>query len=345
VFGFEGIDSLQAEIQVVGSEKEAEEVVEARLEKLREQEELSELEALWNQESDRGLKGMMAMSRSQKLRAKRIAASQGPAAAAAAAAEQKEAEEEEEGKTLNVLVKSDTVNSLEVLLDYFAQLPEDDVTINVIRSGVGDVSEADVLFAKKFKAVIFGFRVKATSSVQAKARSMEVPISTHEVIYNLMDDIKEKVEEKMPLITKVWVTGKAEILKLFPLSQGTRKATIAAGCRVRTGELYHRDMFRILRDNVPIWEGKLKSLRHLKEEVTIVDKGMECGMVFEDFTDFKEGDIVEAVRTEVIRKPFDDRAARQFERISVEHHIEEMEKRAATIASILKATGAKKQAE
>ena len=205
---------------------------------------------------------------------------------------------EGEAKELPVIIKADVQGSAEVLADALSKLGDDRVKIRVIHSGVGAVSEWDVLLASTSNAVIIGFNVRPDRNAAAASEREGVDIRQHSVIYNVTDEIKMAMAGLLEPTVREQQLGQAEIRETFKVP----KFGTAAGCMVTDGVLTRSGdaQARIVRDGVVVHEGKLGSLRRFKDDVSEVKTGFECGVAFERFGDIKIGDVIEVFTIEKV---------------------------------------------
>jgi len=197
-------------------------------------------------------------------------------------------------KELNVIIKTDVQGSHEVLVDTLRKLSTEQVKVNVIHSSVGAVSTNDVLLASASDAIIVGFSVRPERNAAELAEKEGVDIRLYTVIYNLVDEIKAAMTGLLdPKFQEVF-QGRAEVRNTFKVP----KAGLVAGCMVVDGVIPRTASVRLLRDNRVIYEGKISSLRHFKNDVSEVRQGFECGIAIEKFQDVKVGDVIEAFKVE-----------------------------------------------
>jgi translation initiation factor IF-2 len=194
-----------------------------------------------------------------------------------------------EAKALPVVVKTDVQGSLEAIVASMAKLGTEEVEARVLYAGVGAVSESDVTLAKASSALIIAFNVRANAQAREMARRDGVDIRYYSVIYNVIDDIKAALGGMLAPKVRENFLGYAEIREVFDIT----KVGKVAGCRVTEGLVKRGNKVRLLRDNVVVHEGTLKTLRRFKEEVREVAAGFECGMAFENYSDIKVGDQIE----------------------------------------------------
>ncbi len=202
-------------------------------------------------------------------------------------------------KELPLIIKGDVQGSVEVLTDTLNKLSTARVKIKVIHAGAGAITESDVLLASASNAVIIGFNVRPERKATELAQLERVDIRLHTIIYNVTDEIKKAMTGLLAVTVKEVSLGHAEVRDTFRI---TKVGTIA-GCAVQDGKLTREAKIRLLRDNVVVYEGKAKSLRHFKEDVNEVRNGMECGIGLENYNDVKVGDVIEAYVVEKVTEP------------------------------------------
>ena len=199
-------------------------------------------------------------------------------------------------KELNIILKADVGGSVEVLTDLLSKLSNDKVRLKVLHSGVGAITETDVLLASASNAIIIGFSVRPERKAQELAEQEKVDIRLHSIIYELQDEIKRAMSGLLEPTIKETYQGRAEVLETFRIP----KVGTVAGCRVADGLIKRDSEARLLRDNVVIFKGKIGSLRRFKEDAAEVRNGMECGIAIANYSDIKVGDVIEAFVTEHI---------------------------------------------
>jgi len=203
-----------------------------------------------------------------------------------------------EVKELNIIIKADVQGSAEALRQSVEQLTTNEVKVNVIHSGVGGISENDVLLASASNAIIIGFNVRPDNNARNFAKKENVDIRTYRIIYEVIDDIKKAIIGLLEPEYREVVIGRAEVREIFKVS----KVGTIAGCYVLDGKVTRNAKIRVIRDNKVIYEGRLESLKRFKDDVKEVLSGFECGMNIERFNDLKEGDIIEAYVEEVVAR-------------------------------------------
>jgi translation initiation factor IF-2 len=201
----------------------------------------------------------------------------------------------QQSKTLKVVVKADTQGSVEAIVEALKKIESDKVTLEIIHSAVGTITESDVALASASSAVILGFHTRVDSGVADKAKHEGVQIKLYAIIYELIDEVKEAMAGLLDPILKEVVIGSAEVRKIFDLSKGAP----VAGCIVNSGRIA-KGKVRIRRRKELIYEGITQSLRRFQDEVNEVRAGMECGIRIEGFSEFQVGDLIECYSVEKI---------------------------------------------
>ncbi len=199
-------------------------------------------------------------------------------------------------KELNVILKGDVQGSVEVITDLLTKLSNEKVRLKLLRSGVGAITETDVLLASASNAIIIGFNVRPERKAQEIAEQEKVDIRLHSIIYELQDEIKRAMSGLLEPTFKENYQGRAEVLNVFRIP----KVGTVAGCRVSDGLIKRDSEVRLLRDNVQVFKGKVGSLRRFKDDASQVTNGMECGISISNYGDIKVGDVIEAFATERI---------------------------------------------
>ena len=201
-------------------------------------------------------------------------------------------------KELPIIVKADVQGSAEVLADALSKLGDDRVKVRLISSGVGAITEGDVVFATASNAVIIGFNVRPDRNAEAMAVREQIDIRLHRVIYDITDEIKKAMAGLLEPTVKEIQIGAAEVREVFKVP----KFGAAAGCIVKEGKITRAGdtQARLLRDNVVIHEGRIGSLRRFKDDASEVTHGLECGIAFERYADIKVGDVIEVFTLEKI---------------------------------------------
>ncbi|MCG7521738.1 translation initiation factor IF-2 [Ruegeria sp. Ofav3-42] len=225
------------------------------------------------------------------------------AAGAATTLEQlmQKAKEDENVTELPILMKADVQGSAEAIVQAMEKIGNDEVRVRVLHSGVGAITETDVGLAEASGAPIFGFNVRANASARNTANQKGVEIRYYSVIYDLVDDVKAAASGLLSAEIREKFIGYAEIREVFKVT-GVGKV---AGCLVTEGVARRSAGVRLLRDNVVIHEGTLKTLKRFKDEVSEVQSGQECGMAFENYDDIRAGDVIEIFEREEVTRTLD----------------------------------------
>ncbi|HEU4988032.1 MAG TPA: translation initiation factor IF-2 [Rhizobiaceae bacterium] len=201
-------------------------------------------------------------------------------------------------KEFPLIIKGDVQGSIEAIISALDKLGTDEVRARVVHSGAGAITESDVSLAETSQAAIIGFNVRANKQARDAAEQAGIEIRYYNIIYDLVDDIKAAMSGLLSPERRETFLGNAEILEVFNIT----KVGKVAGCRVTEGKVERGAGVRLIRDNVVIHEGKLKTLKRFKDEVAEVPAGQECGMAFENYEDIRAGDIIEAFRVEHVTR-------------------------------------------
>ena len=199
--------------------------------------------------------------------------------------------------TLPIVLRADVQGSVEAINDMLRDIKTDKASVEILSSGVGQITEGDVRLASASGAVIIAFNVRADAAVRDMARAANVDIRYHSVVYRITDEIKEILSGKLAPEKKENFIGYADVIALFTVGKGIR----VAGCRMTEGVIKKDAFVRLLRDNVVVYDGKIGELRREKNEVKEVSGGVEFGMSFDKYNDIKEGDRVECYEVQEIK--------------------------------------------
>jgi len=201
-------------------------------------------------------------------------------------------------KDLRIVLKTDVQGSLEALSDSLERLSTNEINLKIIHSGAGGITESDVTLAAASDAIIMGFNIRPDSAVERLAEREGVSIRVYRIIYELIAEVKAAMEGMLEPQIKETGSGKAQIKQVFKIT----KAGMVAGCTVTEGKIIRNCKARIVRDNVIVYEGSVSSIRRFKDDVKEVEKGFECGITFENYSDMKPGDVIEAFTQEKIAR-------------------------------------------
>lgn len=201
-------------------------------------------------------------------------------------------------RELNVIVKGDVDGSVEALSDSLLKLSTDEVQVNIIHKGVGQISESDVLLATASDAVIVGFQVRPSASARRIAESEEIEIRLYSVIYDAINEIKDAMEGMLAPEVEEVIIGNAEVRNVFKIT----KIGTVAGCMVTEGIIKRNGEIRLVRDGIVIYEGNILQLKRFKDDAAEVKSGFECGISIKNFNDIKVGDVIEAYEKKEVKR-------------------------------------------
>ena len=199
-------------------------------------------------------------------------------------------------KDLNLILKGDVQGSVEVLADSLQRMSTEKVRVRVLHSGVGAITESDVLLASASNAVVIGFNVRPDRKSSEVAERENVEIRLHSIIYELQDEITKAMYGLLEPVFKENYAGRAEVLQVFKIT----KVGQIAGCRVTDGLIRRDAQVRVLRESEEVWKGRIASLKRVKDDVAEVRQGVECGIDLAGFKDIRAGDVIESFTTETL---------------------------------------------
>ena len=203
-----------------------------------------------------------------------------------------------EHQTINVIVKADVQGSAEAVKSALEKLKVEDVSVNVIASYAGAITESDVLLASASNAIIYGFNVRPDAVVRKKAIEEGVDIRLHNIIYNLLEEMEAAMKGMLKPIYKEVVTGQAEVRQTFKVG----KTGVIAGCYITLGYIKANAKVRLIRAGIVVYEGQLSSLKRFKDDAKEVKEGYECGMMIAGYNDIKEADIIEGYEMQEVAR-------------------------------------------
>ncbi|MDO4224786.1 MAG: translation initiation factor IF-2 [Bergeyella zoohelcum] len=201
-------------------------------------------------------------------------------------------------KELNIILKGDVDGSVEALSDQLQRLSTEEIQVNILHKGVGQITESDILLATASDAIVIGFNVRAGANAKELADREQIEIRTYSVIYAAMDDVKEAMEGMLSPEIREQVIGNVEIREVFKIS----KVGSIAGCMVLSGKVTRNSKIRLLRDGIVKHDGELESLKRFKDDVKEVTKGYECGLNIKGYNDIEIGDILEVYEEVAVKK-------------------------------------------
>lgn len=201
-------------------------------------------------------------------------------------------------KILPIVIKGDVHGSVEAIIGSLNKMVEDneEIGVQILHSGVGGITESDVTLASASDAILIGFNVRANKQARDQSERDNLTLRYYSIIYNVIDDVKEMLGEMLPPSEREEYLGNAEIRQIFNMSKYGK----VAGCMITAGQVKRGAKVRLLREDVVIHEGMLKTLKRFKDEVKEVGEGIECGMAFENYEDIQEGDVIECF--EIVRE-------------------------------------------
>ena len=201
-------------------------------------------------------------------------------------------------KEIKVVLKADVNGSLEAVRNALEKIDVEGVKVSVIRGGVGAITESDVVLASASNAIIIGFNVRGTTATLDTAKQYGIEIKTYDIIYKVVEDMERAMKGMLDPEYEEKVLGTAEIRQIFKFS----KVGLIAGCHVTSGIIKNNLKARIIRDDIVVYNGSVKTLQHEKDQVKEVKKDMDCGMTLENCQDYKEGDIIEVYELVEIKR-------------------------------------------
>ena len=201
-------------------------------------------------------------------------------------------------KTINIVLKADVNGSLEAVKSSLEKIDVDGVKLSVIHGSVGAITESDIVLASASDALILGFNVRATNKISDAAKQYGVDIKTYDIIYKLIEDMEASMRGMLEPVYEEKVVGQLEIRQIFKFS----KVGLIAGCHVLDGTIKNNSNARIIREGIVVYNGKIKTLQHEKDQVKEVKKDMDCGLTLENCQDYKEKDIIEVYELVEIKR-------------------------------------------
>jgi translation initiation factor IF-2 len=199
-------------------------------------------------------------------------------------------------REMRLIIKADVQGSLEPIVSSLNEMQDGDISVNILHAETGNIGKNDIMLAAASKAIVIGFNVKADATAQRLADTEGVSIREYEIIYRLTEDVEKALKGMLePEETEV-IIGHAEVRAIFRISRVGK----IAGCYVLDGEIHRNARMRVLRNDEPVFEGPISSLKHLQDDVKEVRQGFECGISIKGFDAFEEGDILECYTIEMI---------------------------------------------
>ena len=205
-------------------------------------------------------------------------------------------------KQSRLILKADVQGSLGALRDSLERLSTPEINLNIIHAGVGAITESDVTLAAASDALIIGFNIRPDTAIDKMADHEGVSIRIYRIIYEVIADVRAAMEGLLEPQLKEVLTGKAVVRQVFKVTKG---GTIA-GCMVTDGKIQRGSKVRLVRDNVIVYQGNIASLRRFKDDVKEVEKGFECGISLENYSDLKPGDLLEVFIQEKVARTLEE---------------------------------------
>ena len=203
--------------------------------------------------------------------------------------------EENKTKVFPIIIKTDNFSSGEVLENILLKQNQEKLKINIVHKGIGNITESDILLASTSGSIIIGFNVKAPLKIVGLAKREQIEIKLYNVIYHLIEDIEEAVKGEIEPEYIETQIGQVEVLQTFKIS----KTGIIAGCLVKEGKVTNRSKIKVFRKDDFVFEGEVETLRIIKNDVTEVNAGTECGIKIKNFNAIEIGDILEVYESKI----------------------------------------------
>ena len=201
-------------------------------------------------------------------------------------------------KELNIILKGDVDGSIEALSDSMEKLSSEEISVNIIHRGVGQITESDVLLASASDAIIIGFQVRPSQNARSLAEKEGIDIRIYSIIYEAINEIKNAMEGMLEPTEEEVIAGNVEVREIYKIS----KIGTIAGCYVTNGNVLRNNKIRLIRDGIVVYTGKIKQLKRFKDDVNEVKNGYECGLSIADFNDIKVGDVIESFEIKEIKR-------------------------------------------
>jgi translation initiation factor IF-2 len=201
-------------------------------------------------------------------------------------------------KGLNVIIKGDVQGTVEALKSSLEKIEVEGVRVKILHSGAGAITDSDIILAAASNAIVIGYNVRPDHQAAATAEQEKVDIRLHRVIYNVIEEIEQAMKGMLDPIFKEKIIGHAEVRSVFSVT----KVGAIAGCMITSGKIARNSEVRLVRNSIVIHEGKVESLKRFKDDVKEVAQGYECGITLENYSDVKEGDVIEAFIMETVER-------------------------------------------
>jgi translation initiation factor IF-2 len=188
--------------------------------------------------------------------------------------------------------------SVEELSDSMLKLSTNEIQVNILHKGVGQISESDVLLASASDAIIVGFQVRPSTTARRLADNEEIEIRLYSIIYDAINEVKDAMEGLLAPVTQEVIVGNADVREVFKIS----KVGTVAGCMITDGYIKRNNPIRLIRDGIVLYSGKLNTLKRFKDDVGEVKSGFDCGMGIENFNNIEVGDVIESFETREVKR-------------------------------------------
>ncbi|WP_341266380.1 translation initiation factor IF-2 [Candidatus Phytoplasma fraxini] len=206
------------------------------------------------------------------------------------------APQENKNKSLNIVIKADTQGSLEVIIESLEKLNIQDIKVNILKASVGIITFNDIDFANIFNSCLINFNTSISSSLEKIAQNLKVDMKNYNILYKIIEDVEIKLKNLVEPVLEEKITGQAQIKKIFTISS----IGSIAGCYVTKGIIFHNSLAKVIRDQKVIFQGKIVSLKHLKNNINSANQGHECGILLDNFNNFQIDDIIESSKIEKV---------------------------------------------
>jgi translation initiation factor IF-2 len=196
-------------------------------------------------------------------------------------------------RELRLIIKGDVSGSVEALVGAVQYIGNEKAQVNIVSTGVGEITETDIMLAKTSESMIVAFSVPVPRSTTVAAGMHNVPVFSSKIIYQVVEDIRERVTSLLPTLYEKRISGEASVLQTFDIKLDGRRTKTIAGCRVTKGIVEKNKKVQVVRDGEVIHEGRLDTFRHMKTDITNASKGTECGVSLESFGDLRKDDVIQ----------------------------------------------------
>jgi len=201
--------------------------------------------------------------------------------------------EAEKPHELRLIIKADVSGSAEALVSAVQSIGNESARVKIVHTGVGEVTESDILLAKTSESMVIAFSVPVPRSATVAAGMHDIPIFSSKIIYQVIEDVRQRVANLLPTMYEKRISGEASVLQIFDIKLSGGRTKTIAGCRVTKGVIDKSKKAQVVRDGEVVHEGRLETLKHLKTDITEASKGTECGVSLESFGDLRKDDVIQ----------------------------------------------------